>query len=171
MSPKIRTVSAKGIHVNYGSYEITAPLPDPIPEGATNVRWDGETLTLSWEIPQEEGDPQEGSMELTQGDLDAALSYTPPAPVPPVPQSVNRKDFFLAAATVALTKTDMQAAIDAITDAQTQQLAQIEFDESIRFTRDWPLLESMASGFGITGEQLDNLFRLAKSYEGRSALG
>lgn len=161
----IRTITAEGIHISLGSSELVAPLPQPLPEGATDVQWVPEENALNYFV-----DEVPFTMDITEADLAAALAYEPPAPIPPVPESVNRKDFFLAAATVPLLKSDMQAAIDGITDPQTRTLAQIEFDESQRFLRAWPLLEQMAVGFGITSEQLDDLFRLAKSYEGRSAL-
>lgn len=161
----ISSITAEGIWVRKGDTVTTAPLPQPLPEGATDVTWVPEQNALNYFV-----DEVPSVMNITEADLASALAYEPPAAPVPVPESVNRKDFFLAAATVPLLKSDMQAAIDAVPDPQTRTLAQIEFDESQRFLRTWPLLEQMAVGFGITSEQLDDLFRLAKSYEGRSAL-
>lgn len=171
MNPKIRTVSAKGIHVNYGGYEITAPLPDPIPVTANNVSWDAETLTLSWQVPQEEGDPRNGSMELSQADLDAALSYTPPTPTPPVPRKVGAGQIRAAmiasgiAATVDELDTTIEAGIDALPiTAKEKEIARALWRSSTQFIRDYPTILAVQSALGKTDADVDDLFRLASTF-------
>ena len=78
----IAKVHAEGIHVKHGSIVAVAPLPQPLPEGATNVEWDAENLYLDYDIlAEEEGaEPVHESRQLTQADLDAALAWTPTIP-------------------------------------------------------------------------------------------
>lgn len=57
----------------------------------------------------------------------------------------------------------IQPAIDSLQDPLQKALAQIEWDDSAEFQRNWPLLIQLASAVGISPEEIDDLFILANS--------
>lgn len=167
MNKTIRTITAEGIHVNLGFSELVAPLPFELPEGATAFTHDTETGECNW-LNEDE---TEGTATITDADLTAALAYEPPPYVPPVPESLTRREFHLAAASIGITKDAIIFAISQIDDDQQRLLAQIDYEESRDFRRDWPMLALMASDLGITEQQLDDLFRLGATYRNKPAVG
>jgi len=123
---KIRTVTRKGIHVNYGGYEITAPLPFEIPTNAQALQWDATTLTLSWVVSgsDPEGEPTQESQVLTQQQLDEARNYT--APPPPVDIGDLREKLWNSYHTHALDQLDENSRLTVLgllgkSDATAQQ--------------------------------------------------
>jgi hypothetical protein len=56
---------------------------------------------------------------------------------------------------------DVEAGIEALEDQGMKRLAQIEWEYAQEVRRDWPLLNTLAAGMGITDAQLDELFRVA----------
>ncbi|MFN7155089.1 MAG: hypothetical protein ACK4OE_15500 [Acidovorax sp.] len=52
----------------------------------------------------------------------------------------------------------VQPAIDAIADPLERQLAQIDWDDSQEFARNWPLLLQIGQGLGLSDADMDELF-------------
>jgi len=151
--------------------ETVTPHPEgTFPADAFNPSFDPETLTLTYHTPpsKEGGDPVEHQRTFTSAEIESAKT-PPPAPLP-VPESLSRKDFRLAAASVGITKDVILTQLNGIEDEQVKDLAIIEYEESLRFTRQWPLLEALAGQLGLSSEQIDDLFRLGKSFKGKSPL-
>jgi len=55
----------------------------------------------------------------------------------------------------------VQPAIDSIADPLQQQLAQIDWDDSLTYERNNATLAMLATALGLTSKQLDDLFILA----------
>lgn len=82
----------------------------------------------------------------------------PPEPVKPVvPEKVTRRQAKQSLALAGLLD-QVQPAIDAITDPLQRQLMQIEWDDSQVFERNRPSMIALATGLGLTSQQLDALF-------------
>ena len=75
-----------------------------------------------------------------------------------VPQTASKMRFFLALYNIGITRTMVYDAIDQIQDADLKEIVLIKFDLSQEFDRDDEHLNMMANAFGITQEELDNLF-------------
>lgn len=83
-------------------------------------------------------------------------------PLTPIPEVVSRRQArqaLLMAGKLAL----VQPAIDSIAEETQRKLAQIEWEDSAEFKRDWPLLIQLASAIGLTSTEIDDLFVLASS--------
>jgi hypothetical protein len=79
-----------------------------------------------------------------------------------VPRSVTMRQGRLAL--LATGKLSLvQAAIDAIVDADERAAAQIEWEYAATIDRDSPFVQQMAAGLGLTDEQMDQLFTLAST--------
>lgn len=121
------------------------------------VRWGGD-LAL---IPVEEPIP-DGAEVIGQTVDPEALS----SPVPPVPYSVTR---FQARAALALTTKEVGGQVvnlfDAIDDFMSAlprtDLRRRAWYDAQDFERDSPTAASIAALFGLTDEEVDDLFRLA----------
>jgi hypothetical protein len=146
-SPQIRTITELGIHVNYGSYEKTAPLPERI------------ELT-------EEGTLPEG-IELTEEETAAAIAYQSPATPAPVPQEVGPAQLRVAlimsgvAASEAALDALVTPIIDAIADPTEREIARVLWTRATSFKRTYPLIEAARVALGWTNDQVDDLFRIA----------
>jgi hypothetical protein len=79
---------------------------------------------------------------------------------PPIPAQVTRRQA-LTVLSLGGYLPQIEAALDAIEDAQTKTVANIFWKESLYFERDNPLLNQLAEAIGMTQEDLDNLFRQA----------
>ena len=94
------------------------------------------------------------------GDEYVGGEFVRPVIVDPVPESVTRRQ-----AKVALFQAgrldEVEAGIEAIADPITKRIAKLDWSEAQEFRRDWPLLNQLAAGMGITDGQLDELFRAA----------
>lgn len=75
-----------------------------------------------------------------------------------VPQTASKMRFFLALYNIGITRTMVYDAINQIQDADLKEIVLIKFDLSQEFDRDDEHLNMMANAFGITQEELDNLF-------------
>ncbi len=75
-----------------------------------------------------------------------------------VPQTASKMRFFLALYNIGITRTMVYDAIDQIQDTDLKEIVLIKFDLSQEFDRDDEHLNMMANAFGITQEELDNLF-------------
>lgn len=81
-------------------------------------------------------------------------------PIDGVPQSVTMRQARLALLGAGLLDS-VNAAIAAITDATQQQAAEIEWEYAQTVDRASPFTQQLASGLGLTSEQLDSLFTQA----------
>lgn len=75
-----------------------------------------------------------------------------------VPQTASKMRFFLALYNIGITRTMVYDAINQIQDADLKEIVLIKFDLSQEFDRDDEHLNMMANAFGITQQQLDELF-------------
>lgn len=80
----------------------------------------------------------------------------------PVPQSVTRRQARQALLIAGLLD-DVQLAIDAIPDATQRRLAQIEWEDSLEFLRDRPLVIQIGAALGLDAAGLDQMFVNAAS--------
>lgn len=82
--------------------------------------------------------------------------FSPPAPLPPpVPRSVTARQARLALNAAGLLD-DVDAAI-----AASPREVQLTWEYATEIERDNPILAQVAAGFGLTSEQMDDLFRQA----------
>ena len=96
------------------------------------------------------------------GDLWNGSVFTTPSPVVVVPQSVTRRQARQALLLAGLLDS-VEPAINAIPDATQRRLSLIEWQDSLEFERNRPLLVSMGTALGLTSAQLDQLFITAAS--------
>lgn len=89
-----------------------------------------------------------------------AAYVPPPAPEPVVPQSVTMRQARLALLGAGLLD-DVDAAIAAIPDETQRRAAQIEWEYANTLERNSQWVANLASGLGLTDEQLDDLFTTA----------
>ena len=80
---------------------------------------------------------------------------------PTVPQVVTRRQARQALLLAGLLD-NVQPAIDAIPDSVQRQMAQIEWDDSLEFQRNRPLLVQLGHAIGLDDAGLDALFTTAK---------
>lgn len=167
---ELNRVDFEGFIFSVNGGERVKPHSEPFPADSYGAEWDAETLTLTYYTPAEteEGDPVEHTKVFTESDIDAAKAV--PDEPPPVPQSLTRREFHLAAASVGITRQTILDQIELIPDQQQKALALIDYEESRDFRRDWPLLASMAGNLGINSDQLDDLFRLGIAYRNTPAV-
>ena len=106
-------------------------------------------------------DAEDGSTRMLIGD---AWQQVPDADVPPpvvppayVPQVVSRRQARQALLLAGLLAS-VQPAINAIPDPTQRQMAQIEWDDSLEFTRTRPLLIQLGYAIGLDDAGLDALF-------------
>lgn len=88
------------------------------------------------------------------------IAVDPDAPETSVPLSVTPRQAKLALLSAGMLD-DVEAAINAIADPTKKRIAQIEWEFAQEVRRDWPLLNEVAEGMGMTDAQLDELFTLA----------
>lgn len=75
---------------------------------------------------------------------------------PDVPVSITPRQGLIMLSRSGLLAT-VNSAIDAM-EGQSGEEARIDFDRASEWRRDWPLLNQLASGLGLTDEQIDQLF-------------
>lgn len=84
------------------------------------------------------------------------LSFENPVIIPTVPRSITPRQGLLVLSRAGLLEP-VKAAI-ATMEGQAGEEARIEWEYATYWARNWPLLESVASGLGLTSEQIDDLF-------------
>ena len=84
------------------------------------------------------------------------LSFKNPVIVPEVPRSITPRQGLLVLSRAGLLGT-VQSAISSL-EGQEGDEARIEWEYATEWLRNWSLLESIASGIGLTSEQIDDLF-------------
>lgn len=94
------------------------------------------------------------------GDEYVGGEFIRPVIVDHVPESVTRRQAKVALLQAGLLD-EVEAGIEAIADPVTKRIAKLDWVEANEFRRDWPLLNQLAAGMGITDGQLDELFRVA----------
>lgn len=113
-------------------------------------------------------DPGEGYQIVPISDEPVEIGATwdgnaftaPPPPPAPVPESVTARQARLAL--LGAGKLDMiEAALAAIPGSEGRA-AQIEWEYALEIRRDSPLIGALAPLLGLTGEQVDDLFRAAE---------
>jgi hypothetical protein len=111
------------------------------PEGVTqNIILIGENSDYPLEPGWTLGDPDEHPL---------------PSPPEPVPESVSPRQIKLA-----LLGAGLLDEVEAFA-AQADRATQISWEYATAFLRDDALLNAMAAAFGVSGDQLDQLFRTA----------
>ena len=80
-----------------------------------------------------------------------------------VPASVTRRKARQALLLSGITKEMVTTALQNIPDPLERGLAMIEWEDSLEFERDRPLVAAMGALFGLNEEQLDELFITAGS--------
>jgi hypothetical protein len=75
-----------------------------------------------------------------------------------IPQVASKMRFFLALFDIGITRQMVYAAINGIPDTDLREVVLIKFELSQEFDRNDEHLNLMAGVFGITEEQLDDLF-------------
>lgn len=93
---------------------------------------------------------------MTEAEVAAHL-YVPP---PPAPSSVTMRQARLALLGAGLLDS-VEAAIAAMPDATQRRAAEIEWEYAQTVDRASPFTQQLASGLGLTSEQLDGLFTQA----------
>jgi len=166
----LNQINLEGFVFGVRGGERVKPHSDPFPADAYGAQWDNEPLTMTSYTPAEteEGDPVEHTKVFTESEIEAAKAI--PDEPPPPPQSLTRREFHLAAASVGITRQTILDQIALIPDETQRNLALIDYEESRDFRRDWPLLATMAGNLGVTETQLDDLFRLGRSYRNQAAV-
>jgi len=81
----------------------------------------------------------------------------------PPPDEVTMRQAQLALLDLGVTDATVEAAIDAIADADEQARARIEWRRGGVVLRTSPMVALIASGLALTPSQLDQLFRKAKT--------
>ena len=92
-------------------------------------------------------------VSISQG---GEISFDEPVVEVVVPGSITPRQGLLVLSRAGLLES-VQAAIAGM-EGQAGDEARIEWEYATCWRRDWPLLESVASGVGLTSEQVDDLF-------------
>lgn len=87
---------------------------------------------------------------------DGAISLTDPVIIPTVPASITPRQGLIVLSRAGLLES-VKSAI-ATMEGQAGDEARIEWEYATSWARNWPLLVSVASGLGLTSEQIDDLF-------------
>lgn len=102
--------------------------------------------------------PDNTSEEVWQSILAAHARAPQSAPIADVTPRQIRQALILSGISLA----DIDAALNSLPES-TRSLAQIEWEYSVVFQRNKPLVESVATLLGWTSQQLDDLWIFAKS--------
>lgn len=84
-------------------------------------------------------------------------------PATPVPESVSARQIRLWLVRHNVTLAQVDAAIDAIPDAQQREECRVEWDYAPYVERTHPMLVPLAAALGLSENQVDNAFREASS--------
>lgn len=94
-------------------------------------------------------------MEIGEEYPEDAL-FAEPEQEPVIPVSITPRQGLIMLSRSGLLAT-VNAAIDGM-EGQAGEEARIDFDRANEWRRDWPLLNALAGGLGLTDEQIDQLF-------------
>lgn len=147
--------------------ERSAPHGLNIPDNATDVAYDPETMTLAYTTPAdpevEGSEPQAHEMSITQSQIDdAEIEANAPAP-PAVPESVTPRQIRLALIDRGIMPEQITAMLEAIEDVtlRAKSLAEWEYAQIVH--RDHPLISQLGESLEFTSDDVDALFREAKA--------
>lgn len=87
---------------------------------------------------------------------DGILTAEDPVIAPTVPASITPRQGLIVLSRAGLLES-VQEAIS-VMEGTSGKEARIEWEYATYWARNWPLLESVASGLGLTSEQIDDLF-------------
>lgn len=80
-------------------------------------------------------------------------------PFPPeVPEKITRRQFKMALVLKGISLEAVETALNNIEDPLKRQLSLIEWEDALTFERDHILIGSLAPHFGLTEDDLDDLF-------------
>ena len=122
----------------------------------------GVTEVVEWAAEDLPADFQIGRYEFEAGEF-RRLPDPPPAPLP-VPQIVSRfqaRVAMLASPATADGYGNLLEQIDAAVAASDNAFIRLAWAEAVEWNRASPTVNALASGLGMTDEQLDDLFRAA----------
>ena len=153
----LRIVTEEGMIFRDGKVERVKPLPERIelPEGAT-TEWDAETMTLTVTTPteDEEGEPTVEEYTITDQEIEDALAWTPP---PPVPNRVSKVQLKIALIQAGIALDALIASLP----AEDQVIARILVDNADYFLREAGMVQTLGTAAGLSESDLDDLFRAA----------
>lgn len=84
-------------------------------------------------------------------------------PAQPVPESVTARQIRLWLVRHGVSLASVEAAIDAIPDAQAREEARVEWDYAPYVERSHPMLVPLAAALGLDEAQVDDAFREAST--------
>lgn len=90
--------------------------------------------------------------------VDGAWSDFEPAPLVPVKRAVTPRQLWLAASSIGVSKADVLAQIDAMTDAAARDWLRIEITEASLYEPDHPAIDDLRALLGIPQAQFDDLW-------------
>jgi hypothetical protein len=95
----------------------------------------------------------------------------PEEPAPLTPEEIraslpdlSRKQFRLGMRDLGVTSAMINAAIAAIENEDQREIAQIEWEDSLSYSRMHPLIAQLAGAFGKTAEEIDAVWATAINY-------
>lgn len=107
---------------------------------------------------------------IVPDDTGAPVLVWPAAPTPTPEQiraampALSPRQFWLAASRINITKADVLAQVDAMTDKQAASDLRIEITETVSFQRSNPAIDQLATLLGIPPEELDSLWTWAAGF-------
>lgn len=149
------------------------PLPDRIrlPDGSTRTSLgeltEAERNALGWYVVNEvkpalQAGQRYGapSMMFSGG---VVMATYPVEPIPPVPAPATVTRF---QARAALHNAGLLGQVETLmADPGTDRIAKLAWSDALEFKRNSPTVSAMAATLGLTGAQLDDLFRAASVIE------
>lgn len=105
-------------------------------------------------LPKEQPTDPDTYPDIEDATLAAAIE-NPPAVVPPVPQSVTRRQLLLTLHAAGITRAQIKQTIGG------DPVGLIEYEEASSFDRSHPLIDALGAAMGMNSAQVDDLFRAA----------
>jgi len=146
---KLFTQPETGPSVELPGWHVNSPWPI--------AGWDAYKVTPTTPQRVFAGQPTTFYTFGAEADFLLALETADLSQPPHVPHSVTRRQARQALLLAGLL-SQVQPAIDAITNPTMRALTEIEWNDSLHFERDRPALIGLATALGMTSAQLDQLF-------------
>jgi len=171
---ELSRIDTEGIvHAVRGGEQLVPHDAGTFPADAEFVGFDPETLTVTYRTQtgeDDEGNPvyTEDTRTFTEEDVEDAKN-PPPAPVP-VPESLSQREFRLALIDTGISESQIVTQLEKL-EEPARSKAKIDFDRAARIERSYPLVTQIASAFGLSDAEVDDLFRNAvTNYRGQPAV-
>lgn len=147
--------------------EIPSPEPAPFAEYecslGTVINHDAGSYVIRTPDGRVIGILANGELSAANVETDIASPATPPAPVP---DSISRAEFVIAARRVlGITEGTVFALISMLPAGEQQETARDLWENALTFKRGNALLNALAAANGNTPEQLDEVFRVGASLD------